>query len=341
MTRLSRYFCLFASFVLLAVAVTTVGAQSLGPEAFGLSCRFGSAAPTTTRQLAMGVPTGCLDDEQFANPAFAAVHATPNAGVRWFNTNFDRGPELTNLGFHVFQPLHAGLDGLQFTYMGLTSSGGNGKTFLPPLGPCTANLSESAYTVDYGRRFGPKFTAGLSILGTDHVGFSVTPAAGPALLDVSANAKYGARVGGAYEWFPGDFLGMTYSFAQHSVWANALTPGGVVTTHNNYRDDLITFGLDRHVTPNLLLVLEFHHGSISGDGVNTTSNGWHAGAEYLLGKEWAVRAGDADGATTLGAGWSRGPWRLDYAYLKDWNQASMSQLFGSSHTHSLEAAFSW
>ncbi|NLO73706.1 MAG: hypothetical protein GX100_06290 [candidate division WS1 bacterium] len=324
-----------------ALAEAALG-QTLGPEAFGISARFGAAAQTTTRQMAMGVPFGCLDDVQFGNPAFAAVHEVPNAGVRWNTTHFERGPSVTSWRLHCVQPWHPDEDGFQLSLLGLTSSGGQGKTLLPPpIGGATAKLTDTAYIVDYGRRVTPELCAGLAIIGAHSVGFRLTPALGPPVVDVTANGRFGIRVGAAYEWLPGDYAGLTYAFAQHSVWTSRLTMAGVVRDHDVLNDSILTLGISRHLTPELLALVEYHHGTMSGGGVDGDTKAWHLGAEYMLTPQWALRVGDSDGATTLGLGWGGEKCRLDYAYLRDWNGGSIGALLGDSDTHSLEVTVNW
>lgn len=70
-------------------------------------------------------------------------------------------------------------------------------------------------------------------------------------------------------------------------------------------------GASFHVTPKLLFAVD-----LVGIG-SPSKRAWQMGAEYRQ-DEWAVRAGDADGMLTLGAGWcsNDGRWFIDYAHAQ-------------------------
>ncbi len=324
--------------LLLALDCTAALCQGIGPEAFGIPARFGSAAPTSTRQLAMGALVGCVDDIQFANPAFAASRQVADADVRVNRTDFDAGPRINSLHLHYAQPLRLGHSGFQVGWLDLSSS--NGQMILPGLGPVKVDMSERAMVVDYGRRVGAKSTAGMSVLGFHRVNFSLTPPVGPALIDLEAKADFGGRFGAAYEYQPGDYLGFLYSFAQHTVKANGLMLGGVPSSPV-YHDDLLIVGMSYHVTPRLLTAGEFHRGSIRRGSFLNTTNAWHVGAEYLATPGLALRAGKSDGSLTYGAGYGGRHWHLDYAHIQDWNNGAVGPLFGGSSTDSLQATVEW
>jgi hypothetical protein len=328
--------------VLLLVAATAGAAlgQGLGPDAYGVPCSFGSATPTSPRQLALGAVIASMNDVQSANPAFAPLHEVANAGARVNWTDFDAGPRLRSLQLHWAQPLRPGRSGFQVSWVDLRTYNGGMTMPGPQPVPVTVDMSERALVVDYGRRVGAKSTAGLSVLGFQNADFSLTPPVGPRLLDLHAKADFGGQFGAAYEYQPGDFLGILYSFSQHTVDASGLMMGGVAGSPV-FHDDLLTVGMSYHPTPRLLAVGEFQHGGTARGPLLDTTNSLHLGAEYLLTPGVAVRIGQADGRLTYGAGVTARRWRLDYAHIQDWNDSAVHQLFGGSDTDSLQVTCHW
>ena len=336
---------LVAVCLLLALAGSAALCQGppppFGAEAFGIPSRFGSAAPTSTRQLALGAVVGCVDDVQFANPAFAAVRTVTDASVRLNRTDFDAGPRITSVHLHLARPLRVGRSGFQVSWLDLNSSDGDMILPGPTPIPVKVDMSENVLVVDYGRRVGAKSTAGLSVLGFQNVDFSMTPPVGPALIALDAKADYGGRLGAAYEYQPGDYLGILYNFAQHTVDANGLFLGGVPSSPV-YHDDLLIVGMSyHHPCDRFMAVGEFHHGGIKRGDFLAVTNAWHVGAEYLVTPGLAVRVGKSDGSLTYGAGYAARRWHLDYAHIQNWNGGAVGQLFGGSDTDSLQATLEW
>jgi hypothetical protein len=278
-----------------------------------------------------------INDPQFANPAFGAIQQAPDAGLRAVRTSFDRGPRTTSYLAHITLPLRPNETGMQLTAMAMNS--GSGSTPLPGMGPVAGRMTDNAWVVDYGRRLGPRFTAGLSVLGHERVGLSFTPPLGPQLLDLVDVADLGARIGATYEWAPGDYLGLIYSYSQDSITTSgvAATTQGKTTFHNNQ----VVLGASHHFDARWLGVLEFQHGGTWQSSFGSSDNAWHLGAEYRPCKRWALRAGLSDGSPTYGFGYDDGRWHADYAYINDWNNNAAKDLFGGSKTNSLQVACRW
>ncbi|MCE5239651.1 hypothetical protein LLH23_14340 [bacterium] len=327
------------------VACSVTPAQTMGPEMYGLVGRFGMGTPVPTRVLAMGGFLSCVNDDQFANPAFAAVQTRPSMGVRATRTEFDNGPTVDSYYAHLTLPLLPRRSGLQFTVITLDSSGD--PAVLPGVGPVEVNMSESAMVVDYGRRLRGHLTGGLSVLGFEDVGLTFTSGFGAELADVDDTAQYGFRGGLAYEWAPGDFIGAMYSFSRDDVDFRALvqSPGGgapvQVAQSLEFDSSQFVLGASRHLNPNLLLAAEYQHGVLSGDGSDKVSDTWSFGAEYLVAPDWGLRAGVNDGDFCCGVGWDGPHWRADYAFINGWSSGDVSPLFGGSATHSFEVMYRW
>jgi hypothetical protein len=322
--------------LLAGTCVTALCQGGLGPEMYGISGSFGMGVPASTRQMGMGAMLSCLNDDQFSNPAFAAIQKLPDASVRLNSTRFDHGPRLTSVMVSCSVPLQPNESGLQFIGLNLRSSGG--ATSLGPM-PVTVSMADNAWIVDYGRRLGPRLTAGLSILGAENTGLHFVPPVGPALMDLADHADLGARVGFSYEWFPGDFLGLVYSYSQETVDTSGLALPGA--SSQVFHDNQWVLGASRHLTPQLVGAVEYQRGTSWRSPYSSAENELHLGLEYRPEASWAVRAGLADRHPTFGVGYRADRWRLDYAFLRDWNSRAASDLFGASDTQSLQVIVNW
>ncbi len=311
--------------------------QAMTPDAFGMASHMGMASPMSTRHLGMGAPMACVNDRQFVNPAFAALQEARSAGFRITTTDLGRGPDVTSLAGFYTHPLNPGRDGLQIKLITLDGSGDG--AMLPGVGGVRTEMSEEAFIVDYGRRIDERLCIGLSILGYDRQKFGITAPVGPALADISARARYGVRVGAAYEFAPGGCLGFFYSHAENSVDAGGLivAPAG----HHVFHSEQFAIGISGAITDNLTGMVEYQYAGTDAGEVESSSVSWHFGAEYQLDRGWALRAGLADESPTLGIGCTGGSWTFEYAYINDWQKDALAALFGSSNTHSVRVICEW
>lgn len=349
MTSLRPYLVgALAASLLLAVMSTGAYCQGITPDAYGIPAEFGMGTPTTTRQLGMGAPISCVADVQCSNPAFVPLLKDPQTGARLTMTNLDNGPTLTSfMGYHV-QPLKPGRTGLQLLVLTVNTS--DAPTTFPGLGTVNNSMSEDAFIVDYGRRLTDRFTAGLGVLGYERTTFALTPNLGlaqtiPPLVDLRSRAGLGLRAGMAYEWQPGDFAGVLYSYSENSVDASGSMMGvgaaQLPVTEFEFKSHQIAAGLSYHLRPDLLAVAEYRYGKTVNTVVESSTSSWHFGAEYRTRNGWAVRGGAANGSPTGGVGFANDRWRADYCYISDWNDHAVGQLFGGSETHSVQVGFNW
>lgn len=298
---------------------------------------MGMASPMSTRHLGMGAPMACVNDRQFVNPAFAALQEANNVGLRITTTDLGWGPDVTSFAGFYTHPLTPGRDGLQIKLIALDGSGDG--AMLQGVGGVRTEMSEEAFIVDYGRRIDNRLCLGLSILGYDRQKFGLMPAAGPALADMSAKARYGVRVDAAYEWGPGGCLGLFYSHAENSVDAEGLiiAPAG----HHVFHSEQFAVGISGAVADNLTGMVEYQYAGTDAGAVESSCVSWHFGAEYELDRGWALRAGLADDSPTFGMGYTGSNWTFEYAYINDWQKDALEPLFGSSDTHSVRAIWEW
>lgn len=323
--------------VVLASISTAAVAQGFGPEAYGIPGPFGLGAPIPVRELGMGIMLSCVNDHQFANPAFAAAQETSSAAIRQTTTSFSSGPSVKSTLAQYAWAMRPCETGFQITLLTLKGSGGNAQ--LPQVGPVATRMNDNGWVVDYGRRVKPRLRLGLSILGSENMGFGLTsPLAGP-LINTDAHADIGARVGAAYEWQPGTVLGLLYSYSQESVSFQLASEAGPLAGEWVYHNNQLSLGVSHQVSRSLLAAVEFQRGTTWRAPFCATGNAWHWGVEYRASPEWALRAGLADGEPTLGLGYEDDHWTVGYAYLHNWDSTDVGGLFGNSKTHSLQVGY--
>ena len=315
----------------------SIAAAQFGPEMYGIVGRFGMGTPVPARVLAMGGQVSCVNDNQFANPAFAAVQQESSVGLRVTTTDFANGPDLTSEMVHFTLPIRPNRQGMQISFMNLGSSS-NFMMMPVPAGPVNMRMTESALVVDFGQRLTHRLTAGLSVLGYENVSMNITSAMLPVVLaDIHDKASYGFRGGLAYELAPGDFAGVLYNYSRDEV----TTSGVAVLPGTNFDSSELVLGVSRHLTPQLLLAAEWQHGALEATGFKSSANTWLFGAEYQATPAWALRAGFSDSNFHCGFGWSGENWRAEYAHISNWNDSDVKQLFGGSDTHSFEVMYRW
>jgi hypothetical protein len=276
----------------------------------------------------MGGIISCVNEAGFANPAYAACQARPAAGTQVNTTEFDFGPRVTSVHAHYLLPTKPNDRGWQFNIFTLDSYGGSGLA-----GP-QLDMAENDLSVDYGQRLSRKLTAGIGVSPYSKIDFDVSGPGGVTLLSVRSESDIGARIGLAYEWFPGDFVGLVGDYYQETASVAGL--GDLV-----FHTSLLAVGASRHLGDSLVLAAEFQRGESKSGALDDTLNGWHFGAEYKPAGHLAFRAGLNDTQPTFGIGFNDGRWAVDYAYVKDWNDDIAGGLLGGSKTHSLHATYCW
>jgi hypothetical protein len=318
---------------LFLISLTSQGFCQFGIESYALSHPFGLSTATTCRQFGMGGPVSCVWDHGSGNPAFAATQTEETAGVRWSHTGFDGGMSLDSYHLYEIHPLRANETGLQFSFFSLRSRTGR-------LGPATLDVSEDDFSIHYGRRIAKKWTAGIGLAPWYKISVKATLPNGITALDLDAKPSIGARAGLTYEPEPGDYWGIVYDYMLEDVTGTGVAlPGG--HQEQVFHTDLLALGASRHITPELLVAVEWQDARTQAGDLKRGIHGWHLGAEYRWPRGCALRAGLNDGQMTLGAGYQSGRWEAEYAFMNNWNNEAVAAAFGASDTHQLQAVFHW
>jgi hypothetical protein len=268
-------------FIVSLLATYAVPALCQGIETYALVHPFGLSTATTTRQFGMGGPVSCVWDKSSGNPAFAAAHSQPDAGVRLSTTGFDNGPRLTSEHAWFVTPLREDNSGIQVSLFSLSSNTGLVTSPIPS-NDMTVNMSEEDASIHYGRRLGSRLLGGIGLSPYSRIKLKLAVPGGPTLLDVHAKPDFGARAGFAYQWGAADshdYLGLVYDYYQETADATGLLVGG--SAEEVFHTDFLALGASRHLRSDLLAVAEYQRGSSHRGAYDGALQGWHFGAEYL------------------------------------------------------------
>jgi hypothetical protein len=320
--------------LLVVLAVLPASAQS--PDLYAFTHPFALPGSTTTRLAGMGGFVACIQDDGFANPAYAAMLDQSAAVGRYVTTSFDAGLRLTAEQFSIAAPLKPQVRGLQVTGFRLTSN----VATLPGLPPVDFSAAEYDVSIHYGERLSPRLAVGVAISPIYHNSVNlVTPAFPPATTFLTASGNSGVRLGAVYDFPGGCRLGAVYDRYKEDVTAvSGLLPFPVTTT---YTAEEMVAGISVPLRPWLLGALEWQQMTTDSGVSRVGSSGWRIGFEATLPDGWRLRVGDDQGALCAGLGYNRGPWSARYAYVRDWHDVLVGSLLGSSNTHQFELVYGW
>jgi hypothetical protein len=279
----------------------------------------------------------CVRDLGSGNPAFAATHEAPNVAFRWSATDFDRGLEVVSSHTHIVFPIHERRDGLQISLFSLQTN--SGTVAVPGGGTAHLDFSEEDVAFHYGRQMSSRLSAGIGMSPASEIQFRVTAPAGLPVMDIKAESDWGARLGFIYQQSPRQICGLVYDYYQETVEGAGLAFGGIA--RQAFHTDLLAIGASRVVTDKLLLAAEYQRGRTMAGTTRGSLSGWHVGAEFRATSRCAFRAGFNDKQLSLGVGYENDRWRVDYAFMNDWNDGIASHLLGESKTHQLQAVYRW
>lgn len=321
----------------LLLVVSCVPGMCQGIENYAVVHTFGLPSATNARAFGMGGQVSCIWDYGSGNPAFAATHSKPNAGLRVSTTNFDHGPDIIAEHAHLVWPLKDPDEAVQVTLFKLDSEAS--PIALSPSATAAVDIAEDDLSVHYSRRLSDALTVGIGMSPYSQIKFSLAAPNGLRLMDVEVEPDWGARLGVAYEWAPGGFVGVVYDYYQETAEATGVAVGG--SAHRVFNSDLLALGVSGWVRDDLLLAAEYQTASTSDGSLSNSLNGWHLGAEYRARPDCAMRAGVNDEHLSLGVGYQGRRWQVDYTYVNRWNDDVASDLFGASDTHQLQAIYRW
>lgn len=332
-TRATVFACLL---IVLLLPVVPVYAQI---EAFAATHPFALPGSTTARLFGMGGFVSCVQDEGFANPAFAGLLTHPAAVARVSMTDYDGGLELTGRQISAAVPLTPGRRGLQVTAFQLDAAAGAGPAAVP--GAPQYDVSEYEIAVHYGQKLTDRLAVGISVSPTFHSNVQVRQALpDPNVLTTRSSSSQGFRLGAVYQLTPQTTVGGVYDRYDESVLASGLALGGMTLDEDATSEEKI-FGVSHRFNNRWLAAVEWQEISTDIMGGSFGDSGWRCGVECQLNDNWAVRAGDNDGSFSAGLGYQQGRWAARYAYIQDWNNDIVGAQWGGSDTHQFEAVCTW
>ncbi len=325
---------------LLTLAVLTVAtcmpAGAQGPEGYSLPHLFAIPTATTARQFGMGGVSSCVQDIGFPNPAFAGALTRQQAGVRAYMTEFDGGLDLTGIHGWYATPIGEG-EGIQVLGIMLDSNQGN---FMTPGGPVPGSIEETDAAVHYGRRLSERWLVGVGVSPLLETEVNLYhPVDGSVVMHTDSQAKLGGRVGTLYQWAPEGFVGFVFDWYTEDVTFQ--TPALPGPASFDFTSTEWALGVSARLGDRVLAAVEWMELESRDDAMVTRTDGLHVGLEFQATDQFSARLGSNDGAMSLGAGAQFGDWVVNYAYINDWNDASVGASLGGSDTHQLEVGRYW
>lgn len=332
--RRSPYARLLVLGALTVLACLPAGAQ--GPEGYAVPHLFALPTATTARQFGMGGISSCLPDIGFPNPAFAGMLRGAQGGLRASWTQFDGGLDLTGTQAWYATPVGEG-QGIQVLGLWLDSNRGGVMT---PMGAVPGEIEEHDAAIHYGRRMSDRWLLGVGVspIMETEVNF-YHPVDGSLVQHSDSEANIGGRLGAVYQFAPEGFAGFVFDWYTEDVGfqsAEMPAPMSFEFTSTEW-----ALGVSARVSPELLAAAEWMELESRDDELSSRTDGLHVGVEYQVGDQVRLRLGSSDGALTAGAGAQFGEWVVNYAYIDDWNDASVGAAFGESDTHQVEFGRYW
>jgi len=307
-------------------------------DTYAVTHPFALPTATTTRLFGMGGFSSCIPDVGFANPAFAGALTRDSVVVRHSMTSFAGDLNLNSQQGSFAMPLESNRQGLQVSVFRLDSNDAPYGAFGAPT---LLSLSEYDVSVHYGRRLTSNWLAGVAVSPVFHNSVNVAPVGAPgSVMRLTAGADWGFRLGTVYELGDRGWIGAVYDRYDESVDGTGLPFGGVPVTATFHSEEIVT-GIAYRLTDRLLAGVEWQQLSHRSGGLENAEAGLRFGCEGLLGDGLALRLGSNQGACSVGLGWADDDWSLNYAYIQNWNDNLLGDVYGGSDTHSFELTHSW
>ncbi len=311
-------------------------AWAQGPEGYAVPHLFALPTATTTRQFGMGGTSSCLPDIGFPNPAFAGMLTGTRAGLRASWTDFDGGLDLTGTQAWYATPVGEG-QGIQVLGFWLDSNRGGVMT---PMGTVPGEIEEHDVAFHYGRRMSDTWLLGIGVSPILETEMNLYhPVDGSLVQHSDSEARLGGRLGTVYQFAPEGFAGFVFDWYTEDV--NFQGPGMPAPMSFDFTSTEWALGVSMRLSPEMLAAAEWMELESKDGALVSRTDGLHVGVEYRASDRVLVRLGSSDAALTAGAGMAIGSWVINYAYIADWNGASVGAAFGGSDTHQVEIGGYW
>jgi hypothetical protein len=211
---------------------------------------------------------------------------------------------------------------------------------MTPVGPLLGEIEETDLAVHYGRRLSDDWLVGIGlspILETESRLFS--PLDGSVISFSESEAEIGARIGALYQYEDDGFIGFVLDWYTEDV--TFFAPPMPEPAKFDFTSTEWALGVSRRLSDQVIAAVEWMELESKDGALRSKAEGLHFGVEYQAPEGVSLRAGSNDGELSLGAGYSRENWVINYAYLSDWNADAVGAAFGGSDTHQFEIGGYW
>ncbi|NCO32691.1 MAG: hypothetical protein GW893_02310 [Armatimonadetes bacterium] len=318
-----------------------------GPEIFSAPQALTFAS---VRTMGMGNISSVVVDPYSRNPAHAAWLEEPQANVVYANYSFNGGLDADYTMFRYEFPVKwtKHKDGLQLVYFNLDSNrGGVSITGAPPGVPTQIQMEDQGVYLGYGFFITEKTALGISTALRNSrtrvyapISFPVGPMTEVAEADSDSVITPKFRVAVQHElddqW---DFGAVLTASDQR---ATITLPGFVAADATDHFDQVdYDVGFAYHPNDKVTLAGEWFKRKLTSDSFAYRDEGLNFGAEVKAGDQWELRAGSHEGNPTLGFSYTNNDWKVEYAFVKDFEQDDLAPLFGDADLHTISLTKSW
>ncbi len=251
-------------------------------------------------------------------------------------TDFDGGLELTGTQAWYATPVGEG-QGVQLLGFKLDSDEG---TIATPSGPLPISIEETDLAVHYGRRLSDQWLVGAGLSPVLETESTITnPQTGTPVSVADSEVNLGFRGGALYEYEDGGFAGLVFDWYTEDVSYQTAQMAG--PQQFEFTSTEWAIGVSRQLCEGVVGAAEWMEMTTEDGDMESKTEGLRLGIEYEAAPGMAVRAGTNDGQLSLGAGYSRDGWVVNYSFIDDWNDDAVGDALGGSETHQLEIGGYW
>ncbi|MBI3923663.1 MAG: hypothetical protein HY318_19745 [Armatimonadetes bacterium] len=296
----------------------------------------------SVRTMGMGNIGSVVIDPYSRNPAHAAWLEKPEGNALYARFSFDGGLDADYQMYRYEFPLKwtRRKDGLQLVYYRLTSDQGR-ITPPPPLSlipvPLNAEMEDEGVYLGYGSFVGKRTAVGVSTaFRNSQVRVFAPTLGGLQLAEGDSDSLITPKVRVAVQHQLTDrwgVAGILTASDQRGTTASSVVP--LINSTEDFTQLDYDLGVAYHASEKVLLAGEWRKQKLTSTSFAYRDYGLNFGAEVKVSDKCDLRAGSNEGNMTLGASYHAKDWRVEYAYVNDFESDDLAPLFGKATLHTI------